>query len=272
MDTQGTANGNFQPQVKTGKAIIAIRWLAFYAAIAAAWVFVFAMARQLPGAGEAGFSNPGFWDSVCLATARTSPLALFFMWGLMSAAMMTPTFVPALAVFDQLGACGATDLKGFAAITGGYLAIWLIFSAAGASAQYFLARHSLVAPDGASRSLWLTGGLLAFAGLYQFSRLKNACLDQCRQPLTFFMQYWRPGALAAFSMGARLGAYCLGCCWALMALGFAGGTMNPVWMGLATLFMIFEKLPDLGRIATRPAGIALLIAAGLVFGRALAFM
>jgi predicted metal-binding membrane protein len=81
-------------------------------------------------------------------------------------------------------------------------------------------------------------------------------------PMTFFMERWAPGAARAFRMGVELGALCLGCCWALMALAFVGGTMSLLWMGAATLFMVLEKLPDLGRSLTRPAGVVL-IAAGV---------
>ena len=77
------------------------------------------------------------------------------------------------------------------------------------------------------------------------------------------MERWQPGAASAFGMGLHLGVFCLGCCWALMALGFVGGTMNLIWMGLATVFMALEKLPDIGRYLTRPAGHALLLAGGV---------
>lgn len=245
-----------------------VQWLAFYGLILTSWLLIFLMAQDLPGGGVAAISDPGFWASICLTPTQTSPFALFAMWTLMSAAMMMPTLVPALGVYDQLDDCGAASGRGFMALVGGYLGIWLIFAVIGASAQFYLARQNLVAPDGSSQSLWLTGALLIFAGLYQFSALKDACLSRCRQPLTFFMQHWRPGPTAAFNMGVRLGVVCLGCCWALMALGFVGGTMNLVWMGAATVFMTLEKLPDIGRFITRPAGIALFVAGALVLGRA----
>ena len=85
--------------------------------------------------------------------------------------------------------------------------------------------------------------------------MKEACLSKCRRPLTFFLQHWEEGPL---KNGLRLGLVCLGCCWALMLLAFAGGVMNLAFMGLATVFMVFEKLPDLGRYVTRPLGVALL--------------
>ena len=80
--------------------------------------------------------------------------------------------------------------------------------------------------------------------------------------MAWFLGRWRPGAAGGARMGAGLGAYCVGCCWGIMALGFAGGVMNMLWMGLATLFMVLEKLPQIGHRLTRPAG-GLLIAGGL---------
>jgi len=267
-----------QPYSHTGKTGSAlrrfavshdVRWLVFYGVILGCWLAIFSMSQQLPGGGIAALSDPGFWASICLTPTDANPLSLFGMWALMSAAMMMPTLVPALGVYDQLGDCGAGNRRGFAALVSGYVGIWLVFAVAGSSAQYYLTQQNLIAPDGSSQSLWLTGGLLVFAGAYQFSSLKDACLTRCQQPLTFFMQYWRPGTVSAFNMGARLGALCLGCCWALMALGFVGGTMNLVWMGVATVFMTIEKLPDIGRYVSRPTGVLLLVAGALVFGRAI---
>ena len=97
------------------------------------------------------------------------------------------------------------------------------------------------------------------AGAYQFSPVKEACLSKCRRPLSFFMQHWDEGALRN---GVRLGLVCLGCCWALMALAFVGGVMNLAFMGLATVIMVLEKLPQVGRYLTRPLG-AVLIAASV---------
>ena len=78
----------------------------------------------------------------------------------------------------------------------------------------------------ASRSVWLTAALLLLAGIYQFSPLKQVCLARCRSPIGFLLGEWRPGARGALVMGLRHGLFCLGCCWALMALLFVGGVMN----------------------------------------------
>lgn len=236
-------------------------WLGFYGAILVAWASVALMARGLPGV-ELGAVPAEFWAALCASAGEAEPFALWAMWVLMAAAMMLPTFVPTLRTFMDLSATGATTTTGAAALVAGYLVVWLAGAAIGAAAQMALARGGYLTPAGASLSPWLTAILLLGAGTYQFSAVKEACLARCRMPLTFFMQHWRAGAPAALGMGLRLGALCLGCCWALMALGFVGGVMNLAWMGAATLFMILEKLPDIGRHLTRPAGWALIAAGG----------
>lgn len=246
----------------------AMGWLGFYGSILFAWTGVALMARGLPGA-DLGSVPAEFWAALCASAGEAEPVALWAMWALMASAMMLPTFVPALRTFTDLGATGATTGAGAVALVAGYLSVWFGASAAGAAAQAALARAGMLTPAGASLSDWLTAALLVGSGLYQFSAFKAACLAKCRMPLTFFMQHWRPGAPAAFGMGLRLGAICLGCCWALMALGFVGGVMNLIWMGAATLFMTLEKLPEIGRHLTRPAGWALIVAGGLMSVRAL---
>lgn len=238
-------------------------WPAFFGAILAAWVALFLIQRA--GALPEG-APPGLWASLCLAAGQADPLALWAMWGLMAAAMMLPSFVPALVTYRQLSATGATDDRGALALVAGYLAIWLAASGLGAAAQTALSQAALLSPDGASLSHPLTAALLIGAGLWQFSAVKSACLTRCRHPLTYFLQHWRPGPARAFRMGAGIGLHCLGCCWALMATGFVGGMMNLLWMGAATAFMAAEKLA-LGRGLTRPAGAALIVAgAASAFG------
>lgn len=236
-----------------------LAWGGVYAAILLAWSALALMAPQRPAAEGL---EPWLLEALCRPAGEAGPGALLGMWGLMSLAMMLPGFVPAARTFDALGACGARDGTGLAALVGGYLAVWAGFSALGALAQAELSRAGLLDGQGASRSALLTAALFAGAGLYQFSALKDACLTRCRHPLSFFLQHWRPGAGAAFAMGARLGLACLGCCWALMALAFVGGTMHLGWMAAATLFMTMEKLDPPGRALTRPAGVLLLAAGG----------
>ena len=180
------------------------------------------------------------------------------MWALMSAGMMAPTALPAFATYDDLRHTADVGPSGFAKLLGGYLSVWLGFSALAAAAHMALYQLGLINVFGESLSTGLSAALLIAAGLYQLSALKAACLSRCRAPLSFFMQHWAEGP---FRNGLRLGVDCVGCCWALMLLGFVGGVMNLAFMGLAMALMMLEKLPDLGARVTRPLG-WILIASG----------
>ncbi|MFC2969049.1 DUF2182 domain-containing protein [Acidimangrovimonas pyrenivorans] len=255
--------------VRPGPGLRRALWGGFFALVLAAWAILWLMAQQQ--AGGPGAVAPGFWTALCGGgAASAAPLAVTLMWAVMAAAMMAPTAAPSLRTYLDLGHAGAGGAAGFVALLAGYLAVWAVASLGFGSAQLALARAGLLTPAGQSTSLGLSAALCAVAGAYQFSRLKEACLSQCRAPLTFFLQHWRPGPSGALEMGLRLGAVCLGCCWALMGLAFVGGMANLWWMGLATLLMVFEKLPDLGRPLTRPLGVVLLAAAAALGGMALA--
>lgn len=237
-------------------------WLGFFAVILLAWAGL----MQMTAAPLPGLSAAEYWAALCISAESADPLALFAMWGLMSAAMMLPTFVPALRVFAELGAVRATDGVSMAALVLGYGSIWLLFSAVAAAVQLVLAKAGAMTAAGQTLSPLMSAGLLAGAGAYQFTTAKEACLAKCRHPLMFFIERWAPGKKIAFAMGAQLGIWCVACCWLLMLLGLIGGAMNLLWMGGATLFMVLEKLPEIGRYLTRPLGAALLIGAVVQFG------
>jgi predicted metal-binding membrane protein len=109
-----------------------------------------------------------------------------------------------------------------------------------------------------SKSPILSATVLALAGVYQLSPLKRACLTQCRGPVQFLTRYWRPGRIGAFVMGIQHGAFCVGCCWALMLLMFAVGTANLAWMLLLGAVMAIEKNARWGKKLVRPLGIVLI--------------
>ena len=234
-----------------------LHWLGLFGLVLGAWALLFAMQMPPEMVTAARLGGAGWWEALCSpAPGLAGAGSVFAMWALMAGAMMAPGAVPALATYDDLRGAGA---EGFGALLAGYLAVWLGFAALATAAQLALAGAGLVSGLGESLSRPLTAGLLAAAGLWQFSALKEACLRRCRRPLAFFMEHWADGP---WRMGLRLGAVCLGCCWALMALAFVGGTMNLIWMGGAMVLMTLEKLPTLGRPLTRPLGAALLGAAG----------
>lgn len=248
------------------KAILAERirtmggwhWLALFGLILGAWIVLYLMSAPADLRDAGRIYGAEFWRDLCTLTPDAAGYArMVLMWALMSAAMMAPTALPAFATYEDLSHTQAdTD---FGRLVGGYLAVWLGFSVLAAALQLVLFQMDLLTAFGDSRSNLLSAVLLAGAGLYQFSPLKEACLSKCRRPLTFFMQHWDEGPLRN---GVRLGLVCLGCCWALMLLGFVGGVMNIAFMGLATIIMVLEKLPDLGRWITRPLGVLLIAAAG----------
>ncbi|MFT5742447.1 MAG: putative metal-binding membrane protein [Paracoccaceae bacterium] len=240
------------------RTMAAPHWLGLFGLVVAGWVALYLMAIPADLRSLSRIYGAEFWAELCRVTPDGAGAAkLWAMWALMSAAMMLPTALPALATYDDL----PTTKADFAALTGGYLAIWLGFSAVAALAQLGLWQMGLVDQTGLSLSRILSGALLIGAGVYQFTALKNACVSKCRAPLAFFMDHWSDGP---WRLGLRLGAVCLGCCWALMALAFVGGVMSLAFMGLATLLMVFEKLPSLGDRLTRPLGFGLIGAGALV--------
>ncbi len=191
------------------------------------------------------------------------------MWFVMMIAMMLPSAAPMMMIYTRVYAQGqrqgqiAGGRAPIAHFAAGYLACWLAFSAAATALQFAFESAGVV--DGMwmwSVSRTLTAGLLAAAGLYQFSSLKRACLDHCRSPASFLSQNWRPGSLGAFRLGLVHGAYCLGCCWSLMLLLFAGGVMNLLWIAGLSVVVLLEKLAPFGAGLRTPIG-AVLIASGL---------
>ncbi|MEM6637276.1 MAG: DUF2182 domain-containing protein [Pseudomonadota bacterium] len=239
------------------RAMTAPHWLALFAAVMASWVLIYVTSVPLAYREFTDIYGAEFLASLCLVTPD---VAGFFrstaMWALMSAAMMVPSALPAIATYDDL--TRAAGRPGIAGLLAGYMSVWLGFSVVAALLQLALLDGGLIDVLGQSRSALFTAGLLAFAGVYQFSSLKAACLRQCRTPLSFFMERWDDGA---FRNGVHLGVVCLGCCWALMLLAFVGGTMSLAFMGLAMVLMTFEKLPEFGRLLTFPVGIALIFSA-----------
>lgn len=242
------------------RAMSAPHWLALFGLILIGWTALYVMALPADLRAAANFYGQDFWLSLCNVTPDAAGyLRMLLMWSLMSTAMMAPTALPAFATYDDLSQSGASTR--FAPLVAGYLVIWFGFSVAAATLQLLLFSADLLSPLGDSLSVILSALLLAGAGLYQFSPLKAACLSQCRAPFTFFMTHYQAGP---WRNGLRLGLVCLGCCWALMLLAFVGGVMSLAFMGLATVIMILEKLPDIGRYVTRPLGVVLLGMAGWV--------
>ncbi|GAA6175235.1 DUF2182 domain-containing protein [Sulfitobacter pacificus] len=241
-------------------------WLGFFALILASWVMMYLMAMDmdvdlLGRPGEMGermrMMDPRM--PMYMPMANFGPL--FVMWGAMMAAMMLPTMVPTLRAYEDLMVSANGTRAGWLGVILGYFTVWLLFAALIAAVQLALLFGGVVDMLGIARSRWFAAGLLLAVGLFQFTRTKEICHGVCHSPTMYFLGHWRTGFAGGLHMGLGLGAFCVGCCWGFMALGFAGGVMNLAWMGIATLFMVVEKLPQIGHYITKPMGFALILGA-----------
>jgi len=186
------------------------------------------------------------------------------MWWVMMIAMMTPSAAPLILLYGRVlrhhAAPGASAYVPSLFLLAGYLAVWLVFSIAAAALQEALQPAGLISAMMLwSKSAWLSAAVLATAGAYQLSPFKQACLAHCRGPMQFLTQHWRPGRSGAFAMGVHHGAYCVGCCWMLMALLFVVGVMNLVWIAVLTLVVLIEKLSPAGETIGKLAGVLLIV-------------
>ncbi|MCF6124971.1 DUF2182 domain-containing protein [Mesorhizobium sp. M7A.F.Ca.CA.001.07.2.1] len=191
----------------------------------------------------------------------------FTMWAVMMVGMMTPSVAPMLLLYAGVGRKARADGRPIAS-TGwffaGYLAVWVVFSLLATGAQWLLARLALLDPSMATGSAILGGLVLIAAGLYQWTPMKGICLRQCQAPIAFLASRggFRSAPLGALRLGIDHGAYCLGCCWALMALLFVGGVMNVLWIAGIAILVLLEKTVPTGQLIPRVSG-ALMAAIGI---------
>ncbi len=185
------------------------------------------------------------------------------MWWTMMIAMMVPSAAPTVLLYARVHRHAHAQPSGsnapVGAFVGGYFLVWLAFSIAATALQLELQNAGIVsAMSMGSQVRWISGATLVAAGLYQLSPLKNACLAHCRAPAEFLSRHWRPGAAGALRLGVVHGAWCLGCCWTLMALLFVGGVMNLAWIAALSLLVLAEKVLAAGPWVGRISGIALI--------------
>ncbi len=185
--------------------------------------------------------------------------AAFLLWMVMMAAMMLPAAMPWVLFFSTLSHDRTGDTPRFSVgmFVGGYLVAWTGYCLVAAAAQQWLQNRALLAGHDLRVGAAAGGLLLITAGLFQWSSWKESCLRHCRTPLSFFLAEWRDGPTGAFRMGWRHGLFCLGCCWALMALSFALGVMNLLWMAAMTLILCVEKIAPRGDRAGQAFGVVL---------------
>jgi predicted metal-binding membrane protein len=227
------------------------------AVIVVASIYTVSMSRSYDGMAGAVLSHHGH-----AGHAADGFLELFVMWTVMQVAMMSPTVVPMILMHAKVERYRRPERSPAihsALFFAGYIAVWVAFSAVFALVQMTLQSAAMLSPQMASASPWLAGGILIAAGRFQSSKLKEACLKECRSPVTYLLLEWREGTTGALRMGAKHGVHCAGCCWALMALLFVAGVMNVVWMALITAFMLIEKVMPEGDLLGRLGGIGMTI-------------
>ena len=231
------------------------------AVLAGAWGWLLAGAGMEMSAVEmtAMAGMDGWLMQPALWTPAYAAL-IFTMWWVMMIAMMLPSAASMLLLFARVN---RKDKKAGAALAptamfaAGYLLAWGGFSAVATTLQWGLESARLLSPMLVTTSHWLGAGILVSAGLWQLTPLKAVCLRHCRTPLGFLIGRWRSGRLGALRMGLEHGAYCLGCCWFLMALLFFGGVMNLYWIVGLAVFVLLEKTIPHGHWLGSVAGVAL---------------
>lgn len=238
----------------------------FLAVLAAAGFILAGGGTGMSGIGMAARTGPagaliaGTPDMVSpmLWTPRYA-LVIFVMWWLMMVAMMVPSAAPTILLYGALNRRRSVEAPLLFAL--GYLTIWAVFSVIATASQGMLAALGLISPMFMTVATpWLGAAILVGAGLYQLTPLKAACLNHCRGPVEALTRHRRTGRAAAFRMGLLHGRFCLGCCWALMALLFVGGVMNVWWILAITFYVALEKLAPGGDRLARPLGAALVLA------------
>lgn len=226
---------------------------------AVAWVWLYPM-NMGPAAGvlvDAAPMPPMPWST-------SKWVSLLAMWSVMMAGMMLPTAIGMIVAVERMARADRSRNRWL--VTGAfvlaYVAVWTGFSAVATVVQWLAERASLMSGMMASASAPMSGLVLIGVGLFQFSPQKYACLARCRSPLGFLIGERRRGVGGAFATGLRHGLFCVGCCWALMALLFVFGTMNLAAAAALAALVLAEKILPGGYAIARIAGAAL-IAAGI---------
>jgi predicted metal-binding membrane protein len=189
----------------------------------AAWAALLAMGNEMP-------MGAGLWIGA---------------WTVMMAAMMLPSTSPLVLLYARQSTATSSTL-----LTAGYVAVWAGVGLAAYGIDMRL-------PDPSNR---VVGSVLIGAGLYQLTPLKTACLKRCRNPADFLVTHWRRGRVGALRLGVEHGAYCVGCCWALMGVLIVAGSMSLAWVVAIALVVAGEKLLPAGQLFGRLGGVGLLVA------------
>jgi predicted metal-binding membrane protein len=246
--------------ILTGAALLAVAGAAWAALLLPPAEVEVTMSGMGTATGTAVGDSSTVQELLAQATAAGAFVA---SWMVMMTAMMLPSALP-MFVSHRAVSSGTAGLKAAHSglLVGGYLLGWALFGAGVYLLQQLAAAVAESQP--AVRDAWayMVATVLVVAGLYQFSRLKEVCLRQCRSPLSFLFTHWQPGASGSLRLGLHHGLYCVGCCWGLMTVLVTAGAMGTAWVALIALVVFVEKVLPYGTAVARLGG-AVLIAAGI---------
>ena len=189
--------------------------------------------------------------------------SIFFMWLAMTGVMMAPVVFPWLQALRRISA-ETSERASLGPFIAGYAAAWAAFSGVAAAAQLSLLSLDIPVPFRLDAPV-LSAAALFLAGGFQFTKLKEACLSHCRSPAGYLLTHWRDGAAGRARMGFGHGLYCVGCCWALMALALVVGMIDLVWMGVLVAVMVAETVLPSGPRIAKSAGIGLVVVGAVLF-------
>ncbi len=236
---------------------------------ALAWAYLVHVNRSMVSAAESDPMMAAMGMVMDQPWGMQDLVLTFVMWSVMMVGMMAVSALPVLLLFAgiqaQRGHRGGVPMVPSFGL--GYLVVWVGFSALATGAQWALHEGALLSPAMATTSTLLAGVILIAGGVYQLTPMKSGCLFRCQSPLGFLMSRWRDGWRGAFQMGLRHGLFCLGCCWALMAVLFVVGVMNLAWVAALTLFILVEKVGPGGAWVSRAGGVVMIVLGGVVLVR-----
>jgi predicted metal-binding membrane protein len=241
---------------------------------ALAWTYLLWLSADMGmGVGMGGMDMTGF-RMIPSGTGLMIPAQMpwramefafvFAMWTVMMVGMMTPSAMPMILMYARVGRetePQASPLSATVWFAAGYFLVWTAFALLATFVQWAFERTAVLDSAMASTSNVVGGLLFVAAGAYQWTQLKDVCLTQCQTPFAFLMRHggFRRDALGTLILGLRHGAYCVGCCWALMALLLVGGVMNVLWIVLLALVILLEKVTSFGSPIARLVGIVLVV-------------
>ncbi|HEY5048786.1 MAG TPA: DUF2182 domain-containing protein [Rhizomicrobium sp.] len=246
----------------------ALLMLALLAWADLAWLAVrmnASMNAPMPGMASMAGMDIHAMAPVLLPWTQSHFFFMFAMWSVMMVGMMTPSASPMILIYGQVARQAHTLGRDFAPacwFAAGYLLSWTAFALAATATQYGLERLALMTPMMAVSNSVFGAAVLIAAGLYQWTPFKESCLAQCRAPLSFVQAHggFKPGISGSLRLGVLHGAYCIGCCAALMALLFVAGVMNLLWIAALMIFVLAEKVMPGGHMLSRVAGVAAIVA------------